>query len=85
MTDETVVPLFPAKPALKIVESTEDPTPDDILDAARGRLEQVLVIGWTTDDEKLWCGTSPMTYAEILELLEGAKDVFKHARDGGDD
>jgi hypothetical protein len=53
---------------------------DDILDAARGNLENVVVIGWGLENQQLWFGTSPLTYAEILELLEHAKDVIKHAR-----
>lgn len=77
--DENVVPFN--RKALKIVDNGDSEAhPDDILDAARGHMQDVIVIGWKKDDGMLWFGSSPLTFGEILELLENAKDVVKHVR-----
>lgn len=84
MTDK-VIPLRPGLFEKKaevdaVVLESEEHHPDTMLDAARGELEDVIVVGWHKDTGKLWVGTSPMTYADMLELLELARDQIKHDR-----
>jgi len=78
--DEKIVKLRLVKNEPAPAEEEDTYSADDILDAAHGELEHVIVMGWGAKDGKLWVGVSPLTYAEILELLEHTKDVLKNAR-----
>lgn len=84
MSDDKVVPLRLVKTEPRIVEETQDPCCDDVLDAARGRLEDVLVVGWGKEDGRLWVASSPLNFGQVIELLELAKDLYKHERNLGD-
>jgi len=47
---------------------------DDILDSVRGKLENVLVIGWTDEEpQSLLMTTTPTTIPQIGWLLDVAK------------
>jgi len=51
-----------------------DLEPDVVLEGAKERLSEVLVIGWTDDDiSSVYVGSSTSKIAELVLLLEVAK------------
>lgn len=55
---------------------------DDVLEAAKARLETVLLAGWTNEDEFYMASTTSNT-GEIFLLLELARDaLIRKMRDG---
>lgn len=67
-----VVPIRPSIQIHKqIVEETEV-HPDDILDAARGKLECLVIIGWTEAGE-LYMNSTTDDLGELLLMMEQAK------------
>lgn len=55
---------------------------DDVLEAAKEKMETVLLVGWTNEDEFYMASTTSNT-GEIFLLLELARDaLIRKLRDG---
>lgn len=52
-----------------------DIPPDKILDGAKGRLNEVLVLGWDKEDN-LYAASSTSDIPEVIFLIERAKDFL---------
>ena len=55
--------------------TTLDSEPDMVLEKAKGQLNTALVLGWTDDDEIYFAGSTSNS-ADIVYLLEFAKQFF---------
>lgn len=51
--------------------------PDQVLETAKEKLSEVLILGWTHDDE-LYVSSSTSHRGEIFFLLEMSKDFLKY-------
>lgn len=67
----------------KVVKFPAPPTPDEILDNAKGQYEQVMVVGWGSDGLLNLAGN--IDTAEAVLILEAAKHEFIRAMFGGED
>lgn len=57
---------------------------DTVLDAAKGQLESVVLLGWTTDGEEYFASTDP-DGGSVIFLLERAKlQLLRMSDDDGD-
>lgn len=55
--------------------TTLDLPPDRVLDAAKGKLESVVIIGWTEDGEEYFASTDPDS-GSVIWLLERFKKAL---------
>ena len=56
-------------------DTTVDLEPDAVLEAACGKLDDALILGWTTDGD-LYLASTTSNIGEMLVLLERAKQVI---------
>lgn len=51
--------------------------PDHVLESAKGKLQDVIVIGWDEGGE-FWASSSETSCAQLLWLIEHARDFVMH-------